>query len=274
MKTCLQGVGFAIAMAFFTCMTDSAFAQSYSSNLPIFQGASGFARASGSAHVNGGRGYARASAQASAGFFSPQNVHTVSPGEISTSSSGNRSISIVEKGKKVSIEESADGITVSVNGRRVRGMDVAGLKKRFPDAFRVFEERLGNADVATRAIAGGAALAGGTGFPGQFNSRSSRNRSISVTDNGREVSITENNNGLTVEVNGKRARAKNAAELKEKFPNAFKVYEKHLREEMSNDVELDAVRRMQDELGRLRDDNANNLQLNNLIETMMRNIAI
>ena len=56
-------------------------------------------------------------------------------------------------------------------------------------------------------------------------------RDISVNDNGHKVHIHEDNDGVNVEVtdNGqtKEYKAKNAAELKEKQPEGYKVYEQY-----------------------------------------------
>ena len=61
------------------------------------------------------------------------------------------------------------------------------------------------------------------------------NRSIDVDDNGKKVHIQEDQNGIEVrvteKVNGQDKtdtfKAKDAAELKQKFPDAHKLYEKY-----------------------------------------------
>ena len=97
-----------------------------------------------------------------------------------------------------------------------------------------------------------------------------RARSISVIENGNNVSITEDKNGIIVSVNGKRVRAKDVAELKNKFPDTFKLYEKHTRAATGHNGKSDATTLLREELGKLRDANADNPQLKDLIEEMLR----
>ena len=132
--------------------------------------------------------------------------------------------------------------------------------------------RAANINTSARAFAGGSGSSQ-AGFPGQFNADSSQNRSVSVVENGKKISIIENKNGIIVSVNGKRVRAKNAAELKRKFPDAFRLYEKHLEEANGFNAQPDATALLRKELRRFRDENANNPQLRNLIERMMQNVA-
>jgi hypothetical protein len=74
------------------------------------------------------------------------------------------------------------------------------------------------------------------------------NRSIDVDDNGKKVHIQEDQNGLEVrvteKVNGQDKtdtfKAKNAAELKQKFPEAHKLYEKYGQNGIGN-IQIQAL---------------------------------
>ena len=272
MRTYSQSIGLAFAVACSVCLTDFAFAQSrsFSSGKTL-----GFGRVSGSQGQDDGNGYYGRSPR--------------SASQTKSTTSASRSISFTKDGKRVSISENASGITVSVDGKRVRAKDAAELKKRYPDAYRLYDEKLAKSNISAFGSARGSASSGGgggAGTPGQFNrsTNASENRSVSVTDNGRKVSITQNKTGITVTMNGKRVRAKNAAELKKKFPDAFKMYEKHMggadNQQATGGVAAagggngpsDATILLREELTKMRDEHADQPQLKSLIEKMLRNV--
>lgn len=193
-----------------------------------------------------------------------------------TSVKGSRSVSYMKNGKKVSITENASGINVSVDGKRFKAKNSAELKKRFPDAYRLYDEAIGATRISAGAFSGGSAHAGGgggAGLPAQFNKDSLQNRSVSVIDNGKKISITQNETGIIVSVNGRQVRARNVAELKRKFPDAFRMYEKHLGKMNGRvDQPSDATVLLREELDKLRDENADNPQLRDLIDRMMNSV--
>lgn len=193
-----------------------------------------------------------------------------------TSTSGSRSASFTKGGKKVSVAENSEGITVSVDGQMVRAKDARELKNRYPDAYRLYDEGLKGTRATARAFASGAAGGGGgggqPGVPGQFKINSAQNRSISIMENGKQISITENESGVTVFVNGRRVRTKDVAKLKKRFPESFEVYEKHLGEEQRPVGDLDANDLMREEVLKLRDQNAGNPQLRSAIERLIENL--
>ena len=229
----------------------------------------GFTRGFGIANGNAVQNNDRYGTQPRSGAQSQQRS--------STSVSASRSVSFTKNGRRVSISENASGITVNVNGKRFRAKNPVELKRRYPDAYRLYDEHIGAAQSrgTARGFAKGSAGSAGSvaGLPMQPNASSTENRSVSVIDNGKKISITQNKTGITVSVNGKRVRAKNVAELKKKFPDAFKVYEKHLGGTDGGALQSDATSLLQEELGRLRDENADNPQLRNLIDGMIRNVA-
>ncbi|MCA9175861.1 MAG: hypothetical protein KDB14_15355 [Planctomycetales bacterium] len=266
MKSYSHYVGLTIAVACGICLADLASAQAVpaqrSGGLAVTK-SFGFGTVSGATGQNDDDegGYSRSGPQ--------------SQQRTSSSASASRSVSFSKDGMRVSIAENAAGITVSVNGHSVRAKNVAELEKRFPDAYRLYEEGMSKARTSARASAGGSARAGGgggAGLPGQFQTHTSQDRSISVIEDGKTVSITENEKGITVSVNGKRVRAKNEAELKKNFPDAFDLYEKHSKAPITPNGQPDATALLRGELGKLRDDEANP-QLKSLIETMLKSVA-
>ena len=197
MKVCLYCVGMIVALAFTHCFADSAFAQ---------------------------------------GLPNPQNnagseSNSLTGGSSSTSSS----ISFKKDGKKISIKENGAGITVTVDGERVRASDINELKQEHPEAYQLYVEKPGFAI----ASGGGSASGSGSGAssstkgsrPGSLKTKSSKSkdRNVTVIDNGKKVTITENASGITVKVGRKSIRARNAKDLKEKSAKAFTLYEKHLK---------------------------------------------
>lgn len=246
-----------------------------------------------------------------------------------------RSISFKKDGRRISITENADGITVSIDGESVQARNADELKKKSPEAYRLYKERIGAASASASmsasggasssatgqsnsqgssnasGISGGGAFGGGgasgsgngqSGSQGQFKpgnelkpgngpageasnskssqsgsqkqsgSSSSKNRSITVLEDGRKISITENDSGITVSINGRTVRAKNAARLKKKSPYAYKMYEKHLGDH-ANGNESESTKLLRDNLNKLRDENADNPQLKSLIEMMLQNVG-
>ena len=68
------------------------------------------------------------------------------PRPLGTNSSPDRGISLIENGKIVTITGTETGIAVSLDGKRVRAKNTTQLRKKFPAAFRMFEEPLAGAD--------------------------------------------------------------------------------------------------------------------------------
>jgi hypothetical protein len=74
-------------------------------------------------------------------------------------------------------------------------------------------------------------------MPGQMQLQVVRNgqftRDLTINENGRKIQIHEDNNGIKLQVGegaeAKEYTAKNADELKEKEPEAFKLYEKYVQ---------------------------------------------
>ena len=119
MKSFSQCVGLTIALACTICFSDSAFGQSFSRS---------FGRTFGG------------------GSSSAEGSQSGGPGQFSTDSTKSRNISVMDNGKKVSIIEDETGITVSVNGNRVRARNIAELKMHFPGAFRMYQKHMGQAN--------------------------------------------------------------------------------------------------------------------------------
>ncbi len=197
MKVYLYSVVMTVVLAFTHCFADSASAQ----GLPRAQNKAG----SESNSLSGGSG------------------------------SSSSSMSFKKDGMRVSIKENRSGITVTVDGESVRARNVDELKQQHPEAYQLYVEKPGFAI----ASGGGSASGSGSGsssstngsFPGSLKTTSSksRNRSVSVIDNGKKINIAENASGIIVEVGEKSIQARNANELKKKSANAFKLYEKHLK---------------------------------------------
>lgn len=195
-----------------------------------------------------------------------------------TQVSGNRSVSFLKDGKRVSITENGNGISVTVNGNTVRAKDAEQLRREYPEAFRLYVGHIGAANYKgiARGAAGGKAsgTVNQTGSDPESSSSSDQKRSISVVENGRKIVITEDDKGITVSSRGKRVRAKDAAELKQKSPEAFGLYARHLQKADAIDVNAqpDANAFMRAELIKLREQNAGNPQLRSVIENMLREV--
>ena len=202
-----------------------------------------------------------------------------SSGSTNVKTSGSRSVSFSKDGKKVSITENSDGIRVSIDGKTVQAKDAAELKDKHPDAYRLYDEHIGAASYSASGRAEGKGSAGGggsqNGLPIQSETKSSEERRIEVNENGKKVSITENKKGITVSVNGKRVRAKNVAELKKKSPDAYRLYEKHVQAAKGAKAPQgapDAQELLRADLIKLRDENADNPQIKNLVEKMLQDL--
>lgn len=270
MKAYSKYIGLIVGIALSMCMSDLAFAQ----------GSPGqnFSRSSGS-----GSGSRSSSSRSSGSSGANSSASARSLGSAGGSGSTSRSVSFVKDGKRVAIKENSRGITVSVDGKSVRAKNMADLKKRYPDAYKFYEGNLNNPKSMTSAGGGGSSRGGGSaggsgngrGGPGQFSEDSTQSRNVSLTENGKKISITQNKAGITVSVNGKRVRAKNATELKKKSPEAFKMYEKHLGASngRSHTNPPDAQTLMQEQLRKMLEQNADNPQVRKLIERMMENSA-
>ena len=192
--------------------------------------------------------------------------------------SGNTSTSrsvYVRDGRRISISENQRGITISVDGRSVHAKNIPELKKNYPSEFRLYEEHLSNPRISTFASAGGSAR--GVGGGGNFSEESMQFRTISTVDNGKRISIRETKMGITVSINGKRIKAKNAKDLKKKSPEAFEMYDKYLGGNPLMKMNLqpgksNAQIMMEQQLQRLLDQNAGNPQMREIIERMLENL--
>ena len=198
-----------------------------------------------------------------------------SMGVASGNTSTSRSVSYVKDGSRVSISENQRGITISVDGKSVHAKNIPELKKNYPSQFRLYEEHLSNPRISTFASAGGSAR--GVGGGGNFSEESMQSRTISTVDNGKRISIRETKTGITVSVNGKRIKAKNAKDLKKKSPEAFRMYEKYLGGNPLMKMNLQpgkskAQIMMEQQLQRLLDQNAGNPQMREIIERMLENL--
>ena len=282
-----RSVGMIVAVACSICLSDAAVGQVSSSKEFSRSGGSSSGRASASSRAFGnasgrafgnatGRTFGNGRTSGNGGQDLYDRYGRRFPGtgfrqRSGTSASGSRSVSFTKDGNRVSISENAYGISVSTNGKTVRANNVYELKKNFPAAYRLYDEHIGGAQFggSARASTNGSGR-GGTGAPQKVDRASSRNRSVSVIDDGEKVSITEHKGGITVSINGKRVRAKNVAELKEKSPEAFRMYAKHLGGVSSDRGEPDASDLLQQELSKLRDENAANPRVKNLIERLMQ----
>lgn len=295
MKMCSSGVGLMVAVTCSCFLSNSAFGQRFSQ---------GFSRTSGSAiSETFGSGGVRGNDLPKQGdrYEKAPQTGTGFQQQSSTSVSGSRSVSFTKNGMRVTIRESASGITVTVNGQQFQAKNAAELKRKFPDAYRLYDQHIGAAQFrgSARAFGNGAGAAGdssngarGMGLPGQSESSSGQNRSISVMENGEKISITENKSGILVSGHGKRVKAKDAAELKKKSPEAYRIYEKHLGEPAAagggavaggggraeagfngNPGSPEATRLLRKELEKLREENAGNPQMRDLIERMMQSVG-
>lgn len=175
--------------------------------------------------------FASAQGSSKSGNSSRSESKSFTRGSSSTSSS----ISFKKDGKKVSIQENGSGVTVTVNGESVRARNLEELKQKYPDAYQLYAQKPGS------AIASGSGFARGSGSGSSSSSKGSntdgvktkssesKNRSVTVIDNGEKATISENASGITVEVGGKIIRARSVKELKKKNAKAYKLYEKHLK---------------------------------------------
>ena len=233
---------------------------------------------------------------APAGEAAPNTPGSTSGGGSKSSTRGSSStsstISFKKNGKSVRIEENGSGITVTVDGESVRARNVDELKKQHPDAYQLYVEKPGFAI----GSAGGSASASGSqsssstngSRPGSSETRSSRSRdrSITVTDNGKTVTIVENASGITVTVGEKIVRARNANELKKESAEAFQLYEKHLnkpgaRQEGTDAEDLlrgnleagpDASELLREKLNEMRNEKPDDPRFQELIDRMLKEL--
>ena len=154
-------------------------------------------------------------------------------------------------------------------------------------------------------------------FQRQFvTGNTSVNRSVSFKKDGKRVSITENANGITVSIDGKSVKARNAAELEKLSPEAYRLYKERIEatsakatikgsadasssatsqsnsQEKSNkgsvsrggatggggasssgNGQSDSSKLLKENLNQLRNENANNPQLRNLLDKMLQNVG-
>lgn len=146
---------------------------------------------------------------------------------------------------QILILENPNEIFVYVNGRTARAKDANELMRMYPDAYRLYDRTLGKDKrlfLARYAAwkeghSDASRLYGAKdGLPGgQFNTNTSQDLSITVMENGKKVSITGNNTAMTVSVNGKAVRANRVAQVKKKFPDAFRMFEEQLAAANEND---------------------------------------
>lgn len=233
---------------------------------------------------------------APAGEAAPNTPGSTSGGGSKSSTRGSSStsstISFKKNGKSVRIEENGSGITVTVDGESVRARNVDELKKQHPEAYQLYVEKPGFAI----GSAGGSASASGSqsssstngSRPGSAETRSSksRDRSITVTDNGKTVTIVENASGITVTVGEKIVRARNASELKKASAEAFQLYEKHLnkpgdRREGTDAEDLlrgnleagpDASELLREKLKEMRNEKPDDPRFQELIDRMLKEL--
>ena len=231
-----------------------------------------------------------ASAQRSS---SPQNnsgseSNSFTRGSSSTSSS----ISFKKDGKLVSIKENGSEITVTVDGKSVRARNVDELKHKHPDAYQLYVEKpgfaIGSAGGSARGSGSGSSSTTKGSHPGSLETKSSesKDRSVTVTDNGQTVTIAENASGITVTVGTKSIRARNATELKKKSAKAFKLYEKHLNQSDTRREETDAENLLRgnfegrpnasnllrDKLKEMQNEKSDDPRVQELIQRMMREL--
>ena len=113
--------------------------EEYLSNpkIRIYSGGGGSANAGGSA---GARGTANGRGMSSGGGMANGSG---GPGNFNQDSTMNRNVTTVDNGKKISITQNKAGITVSINGKRVRAKNPAELKKKSSDAYEMYQKHMG-----------------------------------------------------------------------------------------------------------------------------------
>ena len=208
------------------------------------------------------------------------------------SSSTSSSISFKKDGKLVSIKENGSEITVTVDGKSVRARNVDELKHQHPDAYQLYVEKpgfaIGSAGGSARGSGSGSSSTTKGSHPGSLETKSSesKDRSVTVTDNGQTVTIAENASGITVTVGTKSIRARNATELKKKSAKAFKLYEKHLNQSDTRREETDAENLLRgnfegrpnasnllrDKLKEMQNEKSDDPRVQELIQRMMREL--
>ena len=155
-------------------------------------------------------------------------------------------MSFKKDGKKISIEENGSGITVTANGKSVSARNLDELKQQYPEAYQLYIEKPGFAIGSSGGSASGSGSGGANSMsseqPGKMEGKSSqsKDRSVSVMENGRKVKIAENASGITVDIDGKSIRVRNVGELKKKSPVAYKLYQKHINKPVAKQKESGA----------------------------------
>jgi hypothetical protein len=192
-------------------------------------------------------------------------------------------VSFKHKGKRVSISETPAGIAVKLDGKTIRAKDLDDLAQKSPEAYELFNERMGStfAKATARGSAKGAAGGSAGGGAGNMagNAGESSSRSVSISENGKQITITENDRGITVRANGRAMRARNAAELARRSPEAFRLYNEHFANAApamqagagpaNGNKAQDMLR---DQINQMRGEHAGNAQLQGLFDQMLQQI--
>ena len=219
------------------------------------------------------------SSQATASSVGTASASSAGPGHgvtnrSTTRTSLNRSVSITENGKKIAVKEDDSGVTVSVDGRVVQASSAAELKKADPEAYRIYDEHLGERKAKASGAANARARAGGSSQSSQgSNSRSSSStsRSVSVSENGKNISVTEDKTGIRVSIDGRVTKATDASKLKQAHPEAYRLYDKYLGTANAGiNSGQSASDLLRSELEKMRDANAGNAQLQQLIDQALQ----
>ncbi|MEZ6118925.1 MAG: hypothetical protein R3C28_20475 [Pirellulaceae bacterium] len=200
-----------------------------------------------------------------------RNSRSLSDSQNATS----RSVSVTQNGKQVSISESSDaGISVTIKPLTpaggaalvVKAANPQALGEKSKEAFDLYQKYLGKP---------GDAMAIGRGAP-----RANVQNHASNSTSGKSVSITENNDsGITVTisetVNGdertRTVQAADAAELKRKDPEAFRLYQARGAHD-PNELARESRDMLKDEIRKLRDQNADRPELGNLIDRLLQDL--
>ena len=231
--------------------------------------------------------------RSSSGNSTHRNGSSNAVGRTNSSTRGSRSVSFTENGKTVSITDDSDnGITVTTtemvgDTRRqnvVRAANAEDLKKH-PEAHRLYDRHLGKSQGKATAIQTAKSRAFGGG-----RTNKSGSRSISISENGKNISITEDaDSGISVTVtemvNGKErktvVKAADAEKLKKKSAEAFRHYKRYLGETRhagaldcgpQGGPEDDALRGFEDALRRIMEENADNPQMQQMLEDSLRQL--
>jgi len=218
----------------------------------------------------------------------------------STDASVSRSVSFKKDGKRVSIRETPAGITAKIGGKTIRAKDLEDLKYKSPEAYDLYNDRMGStfakASASAKGIAGGGAGGGSGVGPGNMvvDTEQDSSRSVTVAENGKKITITENDGVITVRSGRQVVRAKNQAELGKKSPEALRLYKEHFTEgapAMQAPAVQGTARQnpgmpanggpgfgnnardmLRDQINQMRDENAGNAQMQGMFDRMMQQI--